>query len=431
MASVYPAMKGKMGSTEYYLLTMKATDVFQSFIVPSEVDGWGNLDIEERYQRQINYKRVRDSMVPYLANDLDRFFGAFIVEIQQADGMHFESANSMIGRSVPVLYKTAAKDFGFLTLTGSEQLIPLDGQHRLAALKFAITGKDEKQNNIGGISPNASIGDDDIVVMMIKHDGKKGRKIFNKVNRYAKPTTKSDNLITADDDIVAVISRSAIADELIPSRIINLSSNTLPKSSYQFTTLAAINDITRYFLERGEGASISDGILPPKNDIDRYKIESQEFWREMLASVQLYKDVQNDDESRDDARKDLRENYVLGKPAGQVALGYAVSNMKYGQTSAGSRLSWVEIYKRVNYVNWRVNNPLWQNVLLRGANPMAGKGDKVFAGRFLAYMMGIKDTNTRQMRDTYKARFATNEQRGVSLPKPLNFNQSDPSEYVA
>ena len=43
---------------------------------------------------------------------------------------------------------TLASDIGILTLSGEEILIPLDGQHRLAALRFAVTGRDEKQAEI-------------------------------------------------------------------------------------------------------------------------------------------------------------------------------------------------------------------------------------------------------------------------------------------
>ena len=39
----------------------------------------GDLNVEERYQCDINYKRVKEHIAPYLANDPDRFVGSFIV----------------------------------------------------------------------------------------------------------------------------------------------------------------------------------------------------------------------------------------------------------------------------------------------------------------------------------------------------------------
>ena len=84
-----------------------------------------------------------------------------------------------------------------MSLQGNEILVPLDGQHRLAALEFAISGKDEKQRPIPDIQARADVAEDVCTVILITHDGPKSRKIFNKVNRYAKKTTKAENLITA------------------------------------------------------------------------------------------------------------------------------------------------------------------------------------------------------------------------------------------
>ena len=35
------------------------------------MEGWEDQIVEERFQRDINYKRVKDHIAPYLVNDLD------------------------------------------------------------------------------------------------------------------------------------------------------------------------------------------------------------------------------------------------------------------------------------------------------------------------------------------------------------------------
>ena len=185
-------------------------------------------------------KRVRQQIAPYLTTDPDRFFGAFIVSMDNADNIEFEPATNILKATIPGLYKGAADAFGFLTLQGSEVLVPLDGQHRLAALSFAITGKDEKQKPIEGLGDYAAgdIANDVCTVILVKHQPATSRKIFNKVNRYAKSTSASENLITADDDIIAVIVRDYItgAEQIIPARLVNTSSNTLGVRAHEFTT---------------------------------------------------------------------------------------------------------------------------------------------------------------------------------------------------
>ncbi len=253
MASVYPAMRGTFGSTDYFIVTMKANDVANQITIPKEMPGWDDMNIEERFQREINYTRVKKQIAPYLANDPDRFFGALIVDVINPEEMDFEPAEKVLGSRVPRLYQTASKSFGFLTLSGGEMLVPLDGQHRLAALTFALSGKDERQNPISGVDPNPNLANDDVLLIMIKHDLKKGRSIFNKVNRYAKRTSKGDDLITADDDVIAVISRESIANDVIGSRLVNYRSNTLSDKAHYFTTLATVYEATKVTLEENFG----------------------------------------------------------------------------------------------------------------------------------------------------------------------------------
>ena len=86
---------------------------------------------------------------------------------------------------IPKLYQTAAESLGFLTLSGGEMLVPLDGQHRLVALQAAISGNDEKQKKISEVAPNPELADDDVMLIMIRHDAQKSRRIFNKVKKRA------------------------------------------------------------------------------------------------------------------------------------------------------------------------------------------------------------------------------------------------------
>ena len=72
-------MKGRLGNTDYYILSMKAQELVDKVKVPKEMKEWDDESVEERYQREINYRRVRSQIAPYLANDDSRFFGALIV----------------------------------------------------------------------------------------------------------------------------------------------------------------------------------------------------------------------------------------------------------------------------------------------------------------------------------------------------------------
>ena len=77
MSTLLPAMRGKFGSTEYFIITMPAKELTEKLTVGSDLEEWPDLSIEEKYQREINYTRVKNYIAPYLMNDKDRFFWCF------------------------------------------------------------------------------------------------------------------------------------------------------------------------------------------------------------------------------------------------------------------------------------------------------------------------------------------------------------------
>ena len=419
MASVHPAMHGKFGSTEYYMITMKANDVANQLVIPKEMPDWDELELEDRFQREINYNRVRKQIAPYLANDPDRFFGALIVDVVNPGQMDFEAMDS-VSSKFPKLYQTAAKSFGFLTLSGGEMLVPLDGQHRLAAIQFALSGKDEKQRPIQGVAPNPDLANDDVLLIMIRHEPDKGRRIFNKVNRYAKATTKSENLITADDDIMAIIARE-ISNELIGSRLVNYRSNTLSVSSTQFMTLPTIYEATKFVLEEHFG-KINDQSLPDSKTRDLYRDLAFEYWKHLLDGVSIYQSARADAEEAGDAKRiEIRKTLLLGKPIAQLVLMIAVVRLKSSERADGSRFSWEGVVERINEVDWTIEDPMWQRILMNGTRIVSGRQAANFAGRFVAYYLGesLDAVELKNLEDVYRSHFPDSEREAVSLPSRL------------
>lgn len=422
MASVYPAMKGKFGSTEYFMLRMKAGDVANQLVIPKEMRGWKALDLEERFQRQINYNRVNKQIAPYLSKDPDRFFGALIVSVFNHEGMEFESASDML-RGIHKLYRNAAESFGFLILSGGEILVPLDGQHRLAALQAAISGKDEKQQEIPKVVPNRELANDDVMLIMIRddpqQDPQKGRRIFNKVNRYAKATSASENLITADDDVTAVISRE-IANELIGSALVNYQSNTLSNTTHYFTTLSTIHKATKAVLE-GRFGKINTSTLPEEAKITSYKGTAKEYWEKLLGIVKNYHSaILTEGTEGNKQRVKMRRVSLLGKPVSQLALMLAIIRLTNKVDGDGSKLSWDTIVERINAADWANDNPMWQNILMNGSKIVSN--DRVpFASRFIAYYLGefLTEPELDKLRDDYISHFADHERSKAKFPGRL------------
>jgi len=420
MPTTMPAMRGKFGSTEYFLVTMPAKELTERLVIPKEMPEWSDMSVEERFQREINYKRVKEHIAPYLAADPDRFFGAFIVAVLNTEKINFEPLGDVI-TNLPNLYRDTAKPFGFVLLSGDELLVPLDGQHRLAALKFAITGKDEKSLEIDGIEPSLDVAKDHCTVILIHHNRTTSRKIFNKVNRYAKSTSKADNLITADDDIAAVIAREEIADKIIHGRLVKRDSgNTLGVKDPEFTTLATIYEGTVDVLQ-AEFGKLTTSILPDTPTEKLYRAHAKSFWETILENIELYdKTLHDPSEVGDAIRCEVRKDFVLTKPIIMRALVKSVLRL-HNTGADGSRISLLEICKRINSVDWSVDNPLWQNVLMKGSKVITGNQASAYASRFMAYILGEKLTPVEiaALQKSYISYFDDPVHAPKSLPKAL------------
>ena len=390
MATSLPAFRGSFGTTEFFVLTMQAGEFVRSMTVPKELEDWEDLSPEEKFQREINYKRVATHIAPYLAHDDDRFIGAFICEVRQHDEMEFESLVDAGVKFPKALPNSLMNKFGILYLSGSEIMIPLDGQHRLAAIDFAISGKDEKKNDIKGLTPNPAVASDTCTVILIRHDLEKARKIFNKVNKYAKPTSKADNLITDDSNYIAVITRESIIGDIIPSRIVKTGSgNTLPDGASEFTTLATVYEINLRVEEAYTGRKPDLTVLPRPEDKALAIQTLEDFWGKFIEIEPYLHSLADPTEEGDERRKEIRRASVACKPIVQRALAEVILEMHCGSDDA-DKLSVAETVTRLNTLDWGPDNPTWQGILLNGNKVIAGASAQKLATRMICYLLGQK-----------------------------------------
>jgi DNA sulfur modification protein DndB len=377
-----PAMRGRIGSIEYFVAMMKASEVVNSIRIPKEMPDWDQMSIEERYQREINYKRVKEQIAPYFANDPDRFFNALIVDILDPEKVTFDKLSN--AANLPSYMSELGENFGILKLTGSERLVPLDGQHRLAALKFALNGRDEADKPIDTFKANDKIASDDITLIMVKHDRVIARKIFNKVNRYAKSSSKADNLIIDEDDYVASITRD-IANDIFKS-LVNSRSNTISDNSNDISTLSALYDANLIYLSESViyPKKVNVEQLPDANTQNLWKKEIFTLWQQVTAQISVLKDAlaHPEDEGKD-KRIELRAEYIIMKPIVQVALILAIKRLM------DKGISLKDTLKKVSKIDWSYISPDWERIAVNPGNKIVtGNQSMKLLARIISYRLG-------------------------------------------
>jgi len=71
----FPVLRGQIGTTEYFITVMKAAEVVKSLKIPKEMPEWDDESLEERWQREINYERVKKQIAPIWRKTTIGFLG--------------------------------------------------------------------------------------------------------------------------------------------------------------------------------------------------------------------------------------------------------------------------------------------------------------------------------------------------------------------
>ncbi|MFC3802828.1 DNA sulfur modification protein DndB [Cohnella sp. GCM10012308] len=423
MGTTVACIRGKMGTTEYYLAKIKAGTLIDSVGYASEILEWDDIDIDEQVQRELDDKRVVSDIVPYLVQDPDRFFGSLIVSVYRGwEKLDFEPVTEVVPK-IPKAYQENADDLGFITLPDNKRLIALDGQHRLLALSVAIRGvkglpagaklsTDAREE----LKPNPHLADEDITVIFVPHnDTMVVRKIFNKINRYAKGTSRSDNIITDEDDIYAIITRrimkhGEVLGSLNGQAVVNWTSNTLSTRSKHLTTISAVYSITEQLLGKVEKRT-----RPGESVINEKTSEITEYWTAMLEGLDVYRKYIDiiEGTAKDIDVPALREENLLLKPVTQmaVAIGFELAKEK--------GLSLHDFIKQLNKIDWSFKFPGWSQVLVipNTSKVISNKQAINNTGKLIAYLVTGNLYTTGEKETLLTSIRLSNP--GYILPKPV------------
>ncbi|MER7831530.1 DNA sulfur modification protein DndB [Streptomyces sp. NPDC095602] len=424
MATLHTAIRAQMGSTPYYVTTMKVSDLVQVARPASEQEEWATTGLTERLQRELNDTRVRTEIAPYLANSPDRFFGAIILLLDSDEEPEFEPL-SEVAKSLPKAYRsTMGKDsFGFLTIDSGERII-LDGQHRFAALRevhLARTVEGEYAKDVG---------EDEVTVIIVPRiSTQHTRKIFNKVNRYAKNTSRGDNILTSEDDGFAILTRR-LADDGGPlagknhkgESLVNYKNNTIAERSTQLTTLSAIYETVRIIAEHYNMADDLNEkkthVRPSEETIDQGYEHVEGWWATVLDGMPKLKYGRDNTKLLPELRAKEADYGLLFKPATHIVLFQALSQM----LKADDDLTLKEAVNRTYQLDWKITAPLWRDVLINSAhNILTKKENYNLAADLITYLVVGDELPASDIKELGErvAKARGEDEKTFLLPAPL------------
>ncbi|MEE9354836.1 MAG: DNA sulfur modification protein DndB [Methylococcaceae bacterium] len=237
MTTYLEAIEASMGDWTYYISKMKFADVVDRVKLAGEIHAAPELD--EVIQRKLSDRVVE--MKDFLLQNPQRFYGALVVAVY---GGNPKFHPVKINEGNPIIDEVN-NSFGLLSMDGTQQFFALDGQHRVESIKEACK---EDRDLLG----------DEISVIILKHENtpeglQRTRRLFTKLNRYAKTTTKSDDITIDEDDVVAIVTRRLIRDNSHLKNKIKIEGKSLNprvnKDKKYFTVMQILYDCNQLFLE--------------------------------------------------------------------------------------------------------------------------------------------------------------------------------------
>jgi len=357
--TLIPALRAKVGDWKYYICVMKYAQVSKEIQFAYELGG--NSDLNNLIQRGIS-SRTKD-IVQYLLNSSHRFLGALIVAVWGGNP-NFTSVQMENDQG---LLDGLDNSFGVLTFDGSEQYFALDGQHRLRAIKDAIKNKPE-------------LGSEEICVILVSHfetqEGKeRTRRLFTNINKYAKTTTKGENIALDEDNGYAILTRRLISEHDFlkeDGRIIvftrndhegeiSIASGTIPNGHKKaFTTITTLFEMLK---DIGHELDTSMNLsFRPTDDVleKSYEILSKRLDELMINCGNIRENF-----SKVSSAKEIRcpkNKEGTGHPFMRSMIQRTVTRAIANLIERKS-IDWDEILKRLKALDWKLSAAPWISVV--------------------------------------------------------------------
>ena len=388
-----PALQGHFGDWIYYSAIMPLSEVKERIGFASELHR--NERLGDLIQRQLQdsgtgrTNRANEIALYLQAND-GRFFNAIVVGIYGGEPVWHPfdiKARPEFDRA-DIDYLVEQERVGFLELRGTERLFALDGQHRVAGIKRALTNGENASGDI-------------LTVLFVPHSNtevgiQRTRRLFVDLNKRAVPVGTKDIIILDEVDLPAILARRFVDEHDWFSRgqvDIDRFTSTIPRNSNALFSIATLYRVIKRVLPNALASSqderkelkAASAIRLSEDRIDHYYQRASVYFEGLAnANRQLGKYLQNGPESGIAIiARDVDVRNVLFRPAGQIAFAIAIADLA---ARGGLELA----LKTARAFPTDMADPPYANVIWDPVQAKMISSGSSLAARLLKYMSGLE-----------------------------------------
>ena len=258
-----PALCGNLGGVDYYVITLQYSVITRYLDTTDR-----NLPPKERENRKPSPARF-GVIARYINENPDSYRFSSITCTYGKEGEHGPL------RWDPIETTGDLSHIGILTLDQRDPLIIVDGQHRFEGIKKALASPDQ----------DPALANDMISIVLFPYGRlKDAQQLFSDLNRNAKKTTKSLDILFDRRDVVNIVVQELVEKVSVFQDRVNLEDAGIPAQSKDMFTLAGIYQATEPMID-----AISEaGLLPEElaqKDSEGNPIDNKDQYVDFLAQV--------------------------------------------------------------------------------------------------------------------------------------------------
>ena len=344
----FPATRGVQSGRPCYVAMCPMRLVPKIFIFNED-----EVPPQLRAQRSLNRARIPD-ISSYLVDNTDSYTLSAITA----------SVNGQV-RFDPFSDTGLGQNLGLLSIPMDAQILINDGQHRRAAIEYAIQEKPE-------------LGYDNIPVLFFIDEGlERSQQMFADLNKHA--IRPSDSISTLYDhrDAIADLARTMAKDVPIFSRLTEMERSSISNRSTKLFTLSAIKNASKALLAKGKSEPI-DG---------EEKASAADFWNELANNMPDWQLALKKQAST----AELREQYIHAHAVMLQAMGNIGSGL-----IVRPRNQWVKLLKGLKKIDWARANGDWEGRAMHHGRISKARASVVLTGNYIKQQLGIPLAPTEQ-----------------------------------
>lgn len=318
----FPSIRGEVGDWVFYSSVLPIQDLATRVGFVKDIHPTAAEDLSNLIQRDVKDKRATD-IAKYIKQTDQRFFNSLVLAIYGGVPQWHPATvepTLALGDTANIRGKV-----GLLEFSGKEEIIPIDGQHRLAGIDHFLSANNEVDERKRTDFP---VYDDLIPVIFVAHrmDSDENllrtRRLFTTLNKYAVRVNKQEIIAIDEDDPMAITTRWLLEEDprFCSGRILVKGGANIDIGDSCLTSIENIYDILTILfdkiLKKGPKKHLTSMKRPSDSDLAWYR-EKALLYFECLASFS--KEIEKFFKSKNYgavAKAEREKGNVLFRPVG-------------------------------------------------------------------------------------------------------------------